>query len=99
MSRHKLSIAELKANVISWQERLAQEEQRVNSEIGAWVRRETGLDTLAEIQLNFNIVPTKNKSQNVASDKKILHTQNSATNDTANSQADMYSIDPNEVPF
>ena len=63
MSNRKFSIAELKSKLLSLQDKLDREEQKVNCEIGAWVRQQTNVDSLRDFQLNFIISPQKNKSQ------------------------------------
>ena len=63
MSKHKLSISELKDKLQTLQNQLDHEEQKLNSEIGAWVRQQTNVDSLKDLQNNFIIIPQKNKPQ------------------------------------
>ena len=63
MSKHKLSIPELKDKLQTLQNQLDHEEQKLNSEIGAWVRQQINVDSLKDLQANFIIIPKKNKPQ------------------------------------
>lgn len=44
------------------QNKIDLEEQKVNCEIGAWVRQQTNVDSLKDFQNNFIISSQKNKS-------------------------------------
>ena len=74
LSNRKFSIPELKSKLLSLQDKLDREEQKVNCEIGAWVRQQTNVDSLRDFQLNFIITPQKNKSQTEKDDEKIFLT-------------------------
>ncbi|MBQ6976995.1 MAG: hypothetical protein IJQ16_10680 [Selenomonadaceae bacterium] len=63
MSNRKLSITDLKSKLQSLQDKIDQEEQKLNGEIGAWVRQQTNVDYLKDLQDNFIIIPQKNKQQ------------------------------------
>ena len=63
LSNRKLSISELKSKLHILQNKIDLEEQKVNCEIGAWVRQQTNVDSLKDFQINFIISPKKNKSQ------------------------------------
>ena len=63
MSKHKISISELKDKLQTIQNQLDQEEQKLNGEIGAWIRQKTNVDSLKDLQANFIIIPQKNKPQ------------------------------------
>ena len=63
MSNRKFSISELKSKLQVLQNKIDLEEQKVNCEIGAWVRQQTNVDSLKDFQINFIILPQKNKSQ------------------------------------
>ena len=63
MSNRKFSISELKSKLQILQNKIDLAEQKVNCEIGAWVRQQTNVDSLSDFQLNFIIIPQKNKSQ------------------------------------
>ena len=63
MSKHKISISELKDKLQTLQNQLDHEEQKLNSEIGDWVRQKTNVDSLKDLQNNFIIIPQKNKPQ------------------------------------
>lgn len=63
MSKHKISFSELRTKLQSLQEQFDQEEQKLNGEIGAWVRQQTNVDSLKDLQDNFIIIPQKNKQQ------------------------------------
>ena len=71
MSKHKLSIPELKDKLQTLQNQLDHEEQKLNSEIGAWVRQQTNVDSLKDLQDNFIIIPQKNKPQTEKVSEKI----------------------------
>lgn len=79
MSNHKFSISELKSKLQVLQNKIDLEEQKVNCEIGAWVRQQTNVDSLKDFQLNFIISPQKNKSQNEEDGEKIFQTSPSKT--------------------
>lgn len=63
MSNRKFSISELKSKLQVLQNKIDLEEQKVNCEIGAWVRQQTNVDSLKDFQINFIISSQKNKSQ------------------------------------
>ena len=63
MSNRKFSISELKSKLQVLQNKIDLEEQKVNCEIGAWVRQQTNVDSLSDFQTNFIISSQKNKSQ------------------------------------
>ena len=71
MSKHKISISELKNKLHTLQNQLDHEEQKLNSEIGAWVRQQTNVDSLKDLQNNFIIIPQKNKPQTEKVSEKI----------------------------
>lgn len=62
MSNRKFSISELKSKLQILQNKIDLEEQKVNCEIGAWVRQQTNVDSLKDFQNNFIISSQKNKS-------------------------------------
>ena len=62
MSNRKFSISELKSKLQVLQDKIDLEEQKVNCEIGAWVRQQTNVDSLKDFQINFIISSQKNKS-------------------------------------
>lgn len=63
MSKHKISFSELRTKLQSLQDQFNQEEQKLNGEIGAWVRQQTNVDSLEDFKNNFIIIPQKNKQQ------------------------------------
>ena len=63
MSNRRFSISELKSKLQILQNKIDLEEQKVNCEIGAWVRQQTNVDSLKDFQINFIISSQKNKSQ------------------------------------
>lgn len=63
MSKHKISIKDLKSRISSLQDKLEHEEQKLNCEIGAWIHQQINVDSLQDFQLNFIISPQKNKSE------------------------------------
>ena len=71
MSRHRLSITELRTKLQTLQDQFNQEEQKLNGEIGAWVRQQTNVDSLKDLQDNFIIIPQKNKPQTEKVSEKI----------------------------
>ena len=74
MSNRKFSISELKSKLQVLQNKIDLEEQKLNCEIGAWVRQQTNVDSLKDFQLNFIIIPQKNKSQTEKDGEKIFLT-------------------------
>ncbi len=60
MRKSKISIKDLKSQINSLQDKLEREEQKLNCEIGAWVRLQTGVDSLQDFQDNFIISAQKN---------------------------------------
>ena len=71
MSKHKISISELKDKLQTLQNQLDHEEQKLNCEIGAWVRQQINVDSLKDLQNNFIIIPQKNKLQSEKVFEKI----------------------------
>lgn len=63
MSRRKLSIADLKSQLQTLQDKLERKEQKLNCEIGAWIRQKTKVESLKDFQANFIIVPKENMAQ------------------------------------
>ena len=74
MRKSKISIKDLKSQINSLQDKLEREEQKLNCEIGAWIRLQTGVDSLKDFQANFIISPQKNKSQTEKDGEKIFLT-------------------------
>jgi len=62
MRKSKISIKDLKSQISSLQDKLEREEEKLNCEIGAWVRQQTNVDSLKDFQANFIISSQKNKS-------------------------------------
>lgn len=75
MSRRKISINDLKNQISTLQEKLEREEQKVNCEIGAWIRQKTKVETLTDFQAKFLIVPKKTKLNLDKSEDKISENQ------------------------
>ena len=71
MSRRKISITDLKSQISSLQEKLEHEEQKINCEIGSWLRQKTKVESLKEFQANFIIVPKENKIQEGESEEEV----------------------------
>lgn len=63
MRKSKLSIKDLKSQISSLQDKLEREEQKLNCEIGAWVRQKTNVDSLQDFQDSFVIISRKNNTQ------------------------------------
>lgn len=72
MSRRKLSIADLKSQLQTLQEKLEREEQKINCEIGSWIRQKTKVESLKEFQVKFTIVPKENMAQARETDKAVI---------------------------
>ena len=72
MSRRKLSIADLKSQLQTLQEKLEREEQKINCEIGGWIRQQTKVESLKDFQANFIIVPKENKAETEEVEEEIL---------------------------
>ncbi|MBR6012810.1 MAG: hypothetical protein IK062_03380 [Selenomonadaceae bacterium] len=75
MGKRKLSIADLKSQISTLQDKLEHEEQKVNCEIGAWVRQKTKVETLTDFQAKFLIVPKKTKLNSDKIGDKISENQ------------------------
>ncbi|MBR6013372.1 MAG: hypothetical protein IK062_06280 [Selenomonadaceae bacterium] len=72
MSRRKLSIADLKTQLQTLQDKLEREEQKINCEIGSWIRQQTKVESLKEFQANFVIVPKEKKVESEENDEEVL---------------------------
>ena len=79
MKNRNVNLQELRQKMKDLQEQIDIKEKELNMEVGAWVRKETNLDSLHEIQQNFRLVPINNYPQ-----KTLINTQT-----TALSSADM----------
>ena len=79
MKNRNVNLQELRQKMKDLQEQIDNKEKELNVEVGAWVRKETNLDTLHKIQQNFRLVPINNYPQ-----KTLINTQT-----TALSSADM----------
>ena len=84
MSNRKLSISELKSKLQILQNKIDLEEQKVNCEIGAWVRQQTNVDSLKDFQLNFIIIPQKNKSQTEKDGERFFANEQKITDEQLN---------------
>ena len=60
MKNRNVNLQELRQKMKGLQEQIDTKEKELNIEVGVWVRKETSLDTLAEIQQNYRIVPINN---------------------------------------
>ena len=72
MSRRKLSIADLKSQLQTLQEKLEREEQKINCEIGVWIRQKTKVESLKEFQAKFIIVPKEKKAETEENDEEVM---------------------------
>ena len=63
MRNRNVNLNELRQKMKDLQEQIDNKEKELNMEVGAWVRKETSLDTLSEIQQNYKIVPVNNDLQ------------------------------------
>lgn len=73
MKNRNVNLQELRQKMKDLQEQIDIKEKELNIEVGAWVRKQTNLDSLHEIQQNFRLVPINNNSQ-----KKLINTQTTA---------------------
>ena len=62
MKNRNVNLQELRQKMKDLQEQIDSKEKELNMEVGAWVRKETSLDTLAEIQQNYRIVAANNNA-------------------------------------
>jgi len=62
MKNRNVNLQELRQKMKDLQEQIDIKEKELNMEVGAWVRKETSLDTLAEIQQNYRIVAANNNA-------------------------------------
>ena len=79
MKNRNVNLQELRQKMKDLQEQIDIKEKELNMEVGAWVRKQTKLDSIHEIQQNFRLVPINNYPQ-----KTLINTQT-----TALSSADM----------
>ena len=79
MKNRNVNLQELRQKMKDLQEQIDTKEKELNMEVGAWVRKETKLDSLHDIQQNFRLVPINNYTQ-----KTTINTHT-----TALSSADM----------
>ena len=62
MKNRNVNLQELRQKMKDLQEQIDIKEKELNMEVGAWVRKETNLDSLHEIQQNFRLVPVNNNA-------------------------------------
>ena len=63
MKNRNINLQELRQKMKDLQEQIDTKEKELNIEVGAWVRKETNLDTLHEIQQKFRLVPIENENE------------------------------------
>ena len=63
MKNRNVNLQELHRKMKDLQEQIDSKEKDLNIEVGAWVRKETNLDTLHDIQQNFSLVPIENENE------------------------------------
>ena len=63
MSKRNPSLQQLRQEMADLQKQINLKEEELNIEIGAWIRKQTNLDSLHEIQQNFRLVPINNNPQ------------------------------------
>ena len=63
MSKRNPSLQQLRQEMADLQKQINLKEEELNIEIGAWIRKQTNLDSLQDIQQNFRLVPINNNSQ------------------------------------
>ena len=79
MRKHNPSLIQLRQEMADLQKQINLKEEELNLKIGAWVRKQTNLDSLHDIQQNFRLVPINNYPQKTSI----------TTHTTALSSADM----------
>ena len=79
MKNRNVNLQELRQKMKDLQEQIDSKEKEINMEVGAWVRKQTKLDSLQDIQQNFRLVSVNNNAP-----KTSINTQT-----TALSSADM----------
>jgi len=62
MRKHNPSLIQLRQEMADLQKQINLKEEELNLEIGAWVRKQTNLDSLLDIQQNFHLVPVNNNA-------------------------------------
>ena len=62
MSKRNHSLQQLRQEMADLQKQINLKEEELNLEIGAWVRKQTNLDSLLDIQQNFHLVPVNNNA-------------------------------------
>ena len=73
MKNRNVNLQELRQKMKDLQEQIDSKEKELNMEVGAWVRKQTHLDSLHEIQQNFRLVPVNNNAP-----KTTINTQTTA---------------------
>ncbi len=63
MKNRNVNLQELRQKMKELQEQIDSKEKELNMEVGAWIRKETKLDSLHEIQQNFRLVSINNNPQ------------------------------------
>ena len=63
MKNRNVNLQELRQKMKDLQEQIDTKEKELNFEVGAWVRKETNLDTLHEIQQKIRLVPIENENE------------------------------------
>ena len=63
MKKHNPSLQQLRQEMAILQKQINLKEEELNIEIGTWVRKQTNLDSLHEIQQNFRLVPIENENE------------------------------------
>ena len=63
MSKRNPSLQQLRQEIADLQKQINLKEEELNIEIGAWIRKQTNLDSLQDIQQDFRLVPINNNPQ------------------------------------
>ena len=63
MRKQNPSLQQLRQEMADLQKQINLKEEELNIEIGTWVRKQTKLDSLHDIQQNFRLVPINNYPQ------------------------------------
>ena len=63
MKNRNVNLQELRQKMKDLQKQIDTKEKELNIEVGAWVRKQTNLDILYEIQQKFRLVPIENENE------------------------------------
>lgn len=63
MKNRNINLKELRQKMKDLQEQIDTKEKELNIEVGAWVRKETNLDSLNDIQQSFRLISIENENE------------------------------------